>query len=110
MFEGAALRLFVDEYRTPVRIERLVDGLFLALERSPGILHLGGGERISRYDFGLMVAEMHALKRARIVPCKQKDMDLGAPRPADVSLTIDKAGALGFHPKSLREELGTLLF
>ena len=109
MFEGVALKLFEDEYRTPIRAERLVDGLFLALEQSPGILHLGGGDRISRYDFGLMIAEMHSLKSAHVVSCRQKGMDLGAPRPADVSLNIDKARALGFHPGSLREEVGGLV-
>lgn len=109
MYEGTVLRLFADEYRTPIQAERLVEGLFLALERSPGILHLGGGERVSRYDFGHLIAEMHSLKKANIVSCRQIDADLGAPRPADVSLHIDKARGLGFHPGSLRKELGALL-
>jgi dTDP-4-dehydrorhamnose reductase len=68
-------------------------------------LHLGGGDRISRYDFGLMIAETYFFQKARIIPCRQGDMDLGAPRPADVSLNIDKARALGFHPGCLREEV-----
>ena len=103
MSDGAALKLFVDEYRTPIRAGRVVEGLFLALEKSPGILHLSGGERVSRYDFGHMIAEMHTLKKAHIVACRQTDVDLGAPRPADVSLNIDKARALGFKSWSLRE-------
>ncbi len=109
MSDGAALKLFVDEYRTPIRAGRVVEGLFLALEKSPGILHLSGGERVSRYDFGHMIAEMHTLKKAHIVACRQTDVDLGAPRPADVSLNIDKARALGFKSWSLREELRALL-
>ena len=108
MFDGAVLKLFMDEYRTPIRVGRVVEGLFLALEKSPGILHLGGGERVSRYDLGHMIAEKHSLKKAHIVSCRQKNVDLGAPRPEDVSLNIDKARALGFHPRSLREELGFL--
>ena len=109
MFEGTALKLFVDEFRTPVAVGCLVDGLLLALEQAPGILHLGGGERISRYDFGLLTAEMLSYNNAHIAACLQKEMPLGARRPADVSLNIDKAKALGFHPRSLREELNSLI-
>ena len=108
MLDGAFLKLFADEYRTPIRAGRVVEGLLLALEKSPGILHLGGGERVSRYDFGHMIAEMYAPKKPHIVSCGQKDVDLGTPRPSDVSLSIDKARALGFQTRSLLEELSLL--
>ena len=44
----------------------------------------------------------------RVLPCKQKDIVMAAPRPPDVSLDSSKAFALGFKPLSLIEELKAL--
>ena len=45
----------------------------------------------------------------RVLPCKQKDNVMAAPRPPDVSLDGSKAfAALGFKPLSLIEELKAL--
>lgn len=43
MREGQAIDLFVDEFRTPVSAKSAASGLFLALEKVEGIIHLGGG-------------------------------------------------------------------
>lgn len=103
--EGRELRLFVDEFRTPIGPQNAVQGLFLALEKVTGILHLGGNERISRYDFGKLLAENLGFNKIKLQPCKQKDMVMSAPRPPDVSLDSTKAMALGYKPLSLEEEI-----
>ena len=54
--QGKELTLFVDEIRTPVIATTAAAGLLLALEKQvSGILHLGGRERISRYQFGCLM-------------------------------------------------------
>jgi dTDP-4-dehydrorhamnose reductase len=105
MKEGEELKLFVDEFRTPLSARAAVMGLFLVLHRVSGIVHLGGSERISRYEFGRLMQNVFKMGRARITPCRQTDLELQAPRPADVSLDSSKAGGLGFKPASLIEEL-----
>lgn len=105
MREGTELRLFVDEFRTPVSVKAAVSGIFLALEKVQGLLHLGGIERISRYDFGKLLMETLNICEARLIPCRQKDVIMSAPRPPDVSLDSSKAFALGFKPLLLSEEL-----
>ena len=109
MREHRTLQLFVDEFRTPVCAESAVQGLMLALTlQKGGRLHLGGRERISRYGFGVLL--MSHLRRfdALLVPSRQTDVKLAAPRPADVSLNSSKAFAVGYAPFSLRDSLARL--
>ncbi|GBD97887.1 MAG TPA: NAD(P)-dependent oxidoreductase [Nitrospirae bacterium] len=107
--EGRGLRLFVDEFRTPISGKTAVQGLFLALNKVNGLIHLGGVERISRYNFGLLLMETLGIREAGFIQCQQKDIITTAHRPADVSLDSSKAFASGFKPLPLREELKSLL-
>lgn len=108
MRESRELRLFMDEFRTPVSVKAAVSGLLLALEKVSGLLHLGGREPISRYEFGKLLMETLNIREARLIPCSQKDVVMAAPRPRDVSLDSSKAFSLGFQPLPLSEELHSL--
>jgi len=105
---GEELRLFTDEYRMPVSAATATEGLLLALAKASGILHLGGRERRSRYEFGLLMAEQLELPTATLRPCLQRDVPMPAPRPADLTLDSSKAFHLGYNPPTLREELAAL--
>jgi dTDP-4-dehydrorhamnose reductase len=107
---GKELNLFIDEFRTPASATTASKGLLLAVEKEfQGILHLGGKERISRYDFGLLLADILNIAPTLIKPSKQKDAIFAAPRSPDTSLDSSKAFALGYQPLSLREELLTVV-
>ncbi|WP_104901168.1 SDR family oxidoreductase [Nostoc sp. 'Peltigera membranacea cyanobiont' N6] len=103
------LNLFIDEFRTPVSGKTAAQGLLLALEKVNGIIHLGGKERISRYDFGKILVEVFQLPATKLKSCRQQDVEMAAARPADVSLNSSKAFALGYEPLSLRKELQELI-
>jgi dTDP-4-dehydrorhamnose reductase len=105
MKEGREIRLFTDEFRTPVSGATAARGLFLALEKGEGLLHLGGRQSISRYDFGLLLKGLLKADKANLIPCRQADLKMPAPRPPDVSLKSDKAFGLGFNPPGLEEDL-----
>jgi dTDP-4-dehydrorhamnose reductase len=102
------LQLFVDEFRTPVSATTAARGLLMALDGSSGILHLGGKERISRYEFGRLLAEVFEFDRSLLSPISQRDLPMAAPRAADVSLDSTKAIALGYELPTLRQELESL--
>ncbi|MEH2044775.1 SDR family oxidoreductase [Nostoc sp.] len=104
------LSLFIDEFRTPVSGTTAAKGLLLALEKINGIIHLGGKERISRYDFGQILIEVFQLPTTGLKSCRQQDVKMAAPRPTDVSLDSSKAFALGYQPLSVREELEAIQF
>jgi dTDP-4-dehydrorhamnose reductase len=103
--DGGELKLFTDEFRTPISARVAVQGLFLALARAVGILHLGGSERISRYDFGVLMMKCLGIRSGRLVPSRQQDFVMRAPRPPDVSLDNSRAVELGFEPSTLMQEL-----
>lgn len=108
MKEGRELRLFTDEHRTPVSAKDASEGILLVLEKGSGIIHLAGGERISRYDFGLLLAKALGLHGVRLIASRRSDAPGSAPRPPDVSLDNAKALQLGFRPSPLRHELERL--
>ncbi|MGC1393648.1 MAG: NAD(P)-dependent oxidoreductase [Coleofasciculaceae cyanobacterium] len=105
--EGKDLSLFIDEFRTPASGNTAAQGLLLALEKVNGIIHLGGKERVSRYDFGRLLIEVLQLPN-RLKACRQNDIKMAAPRPSDVSLDSTIAFQLGYAPLSLRKELEAL--
>lgn len=108
MNSGKDVNLFTDEFRTPLSGKDAVEGLMIILEKLPDIIHLGGPERISRYDFGKLFVDIFGIQGAKLNACRQKDITLSAPRPPDVSFDISKALELGFHPNSIVHELERL--
>jgi dTDP-4-dehydrorhamnose reductase len=83
-------------------------GLLLALEKVNGIIHLGGKERISRYEFGKILVEILQLPNDKLKSCFQTDVKMAAARPKDVSLDSSQAFSLGYQSLSVREELEIL--
>jgi dTDP-4-dehydrorhamnose reductase len=106
---GKELSLFIDEFRTPANVITASKGLLLALDKVNGYIHLGGKERISRYEFGRLLAEVFQLSADKLTSCRQEDVKMAAPRPADVSLDSSQAFALGYQPLSIKAELETLI-
>lgn len=102
---GDKFPLFVDEFRTPVGLESACRGLLIGLEASVPLLHLGGPERLSRYEIGQIIAEAFQVAHPNLSPCHQKDVTTVAPRAADVSLNSQRAFDLGYSPLTLMEEM-----
>ena len=97
--------LFTDEYRSICGAKSISAGIFNLLGKTSGLIHLAGKERLSRYDFGMKVVDTFSLDPELIKASRQKEAKNVAPRPADVSLNIEKAIALGFDPLSADNEL-----
>jgi len=104
---GEKASLFHDEYRS-VCGARSIAEVILKLINETGIIHLGGKEKLSRYEFGLKAAKAFGLDESLLHYCSQKDVKMAAPRPADVSLDISKAVSLGYIPLSVDEELNLI--
>jgi len=103
---GRPLRLFADEYRTPVDPESVARAVALLLRgTATGRFHLGGPERVSRYELGLRVGRALGLPTDGVEPARQAE-HVGPPRPPDVSLDITRARReLGWTPRPLGEVL-----
>jgi dTDP-4-dehydrorhamnose reductase len=109
MRNGRQINLFMDEYRTPVSAANAAQGILLELCKANGILHIGGLERISRFDFGKLLRDIVGAPNAKLYACTRQSIEIAAPHPADVSLGSTRAMALGFKPGSLRKELARLV-
>ncbi len=105
---GRTVRLFADEYRTPVDPESVAAGVALLLERGgTGLFHLGGSERLSRLELGLRVARALGLSSRGIESAVQADHQGPDRRPADTSLDSGRARReLGWKPADLDRALG----
>jgi dTDP-4-dehydrorhamnose reductase len=89
---GDGVTLFTDQFRTPILVQNAADGLVeLAEHAFTGIVHLGGPERISRFEFGAKLVEARGLPKSLIQPRLMAEIPSDAPRPKDVSLDTSLA-------------------
>ncbi len=100
---GRSLRLYTDEFRTPVDPESLAAALArLARGREAGVFHLGGPERVSRYELGLRVARAFGLDASGLVAGVRAEHRGPDRRAPDTSLDSGRARReLGFEPRPL---------
>jgi len=95
--EGKTLNLFTDEFRSPIPAIVTVRAVWeLAAQDKPGLYHLAGSEKLSRYRIGELLAARWPQLNPKIHPSSLKDYQ-GAPRSPDTSLNCAKLqNLLGF--------------
>lgn len=104
---GRSPRLYTDEYRTPVDAESVADAVArLVTGSASGLFHLGGPERLSRYQLGLRVAAAFGLRPDAVVPALQRDHPGLERRAPDVSLDSTRARReLGWQPRPVDQAI-----
>jgi dTDP-4-dehydrorhamnose reductase len=110
---GKLVRLFVDEFRTPIFADvlaRIIEEFAIGtLSEVTGLFHAGGTERLSREALGRKIAMRWKLNQALIEPASSDIVSSPVPRPKDVSLNSHKLHALlPFTLPSLDESLNAL--
>lgn len=93
------IHAFQDVYYTPILIADLLALIHLACKQNArGILHLAGAERVSKFDFARCIAATFDYPEKLIQAARTTDLPGRAPRPADMSLSTDKAMRLLGQP------------
>jgi dTDP-4-dehydrorhamnose reductase len=90
--------VFIDEWRTPVDYQTTAEILCsLAVDQLDvrGVLHIGGRERITRFELVQRGAVATGLDTSLMIPIKAQELNLPEPRPADVSLDTTRLQSLG---------------
>jgi dTDP-4-dehydrorhamnose reductase len=86
---------FEDEFRTPLDFATAALALFrLAESEAHGIVHVGGRERVSRFELMLRAAVAMELDTGLIRANRKADLTLVEPRPTDLSLDTSRLDSL----------------
>jgi dTDP-4-dehydrorhamnose reductase len=103
---GQTLRLFTDEFRCPLYAEVTARGAWeLLVKNQPGLYHVAGSERLSRWDIGQLLAPRWPDLNPKMVATSFKEYE-GAPRAPDTSLNCAKVqNLLSFRIPGLSEWL-----
>jgi dTDP-4-dehydrorhamnose reductase len=87
---GEVTRLFIDEIRSPIAAEVTARAVWeLCAAGQPGLYHLAGAERLSRFEIGQLLAQRSPHLRAHIEPFSIKDFP-GPRRAPDTTLDSSK--------------------
>lgn len=105
---GNKIRIVTDQYVSPTLNTDLAEQLYALIERdAKGLYHTAGGERISRYDFAVKLAEVFGLNKSLIIPIKTDELNWVAKRPKDSSLDVGRINGIK-KPLSIEEALTML--
>ena len=95
---GMSLTLYADEYRCPLPAGAIARAIWALVGKdAPGLYHLGGCERVSRWEMGQALLPWYPELEGRLVKGYARD-HTGAPRPADLSLHCEKIQTLLSFP------------
>lgn len=105
---GRTLRLFTDEYRSPICAKVTARAVWeLAARQKTGLYHVAGSERLSRWQIGQLLAARWPRLHPKLEPASLKEY-CGAPRSPDTSLNCAKIQKfLSFRLPGLTDWLAT---
>jgi dTDP-4-dehydrorhamnose reductase len=110
---GKELVLFKDVFYTPILIEIMVKAVHELIKvKARGVYHVVGDDRISKYEFGLLIAEVFKYDKNLIKPGFVTDQRSMVQRPNDMSLSNQKTcellssnlGGVMEHIKKLQQQ------
>ena len=113
------IRLANDYYYTPCSTFGLIKSINSLIARdAEGIFNVVGSERISKYEFGLKVANIFDLSEGLIEKVTSESLELKTKRPSDMSLSDKKLinflgkniGIIDCSINELKEQLNSQLY
>ena len=96
--KGQKLTLFTDEFRCPIPAVETARAVWeLAAKNQPGLYHVAGSERLSRWQIGRLIAARWPQLHPKIEPESLATYQ-GAPRSPDTSMSCSKVQRLLSFP------------
>jgi len=93
--DSRSLSMFTNVFFTPILMNDLIDLILQLVRReASGIYHVAGGDRLSKYDFALMVAEVFGCPADQISAASVSSFPFKAKRPRDMSLSCRRTEEL----------------
>ncbi len=90
--KGKAMGFFTDQYRNPTFAPQVADAIerIVARPEASGVFHLGGADRLSRYEFAAIAARLVGAPAEFVGRASMFDHQGPAQRPPDCSLISEK--------------------
>lgn len=96
---GRGVDMFRDIFFTPLLVNDLVEAVMrLVVRGARGILHVAGGQRLTKRDFGITLAAVFGHPTDLIRSISVADVPLKARRPRDMSLDSSRAATILGRP------------
>jgi dTDP-4-dehydrorhamnose reductase len=104
------LRIVDDQWGNPTFVDDLAKALLqLCRDQRTGLLHMGGGDFMTRFEMTRMLAHTFALPEERVQPTSTVAIDQEAPRPLRSGLRTDTLKSiLGVSPSTLAQGLSQM--
>ena len=103
LLKNQEVKAFYDQRLSPTYVRFLAKAITKIVEkRITGLLHIAG-ERVSRYEFALRLAEILSADKNLVKPTSMNEVRLIAKRPRDSSLDTSRAESIGIKLPSLEE-------
>jgi dTDP-4-dehydrorhamnose reductase len=108
---GSEIKGAIDQFSNPTWAGNLADAIVeLSISSIRGIIHIGGNDYISRYDFALEAAKVLGIENSLIRKTTLEELNLIARRPLKAGLKIDKMKSLmTTHPMGVRDGIAKVL-
>ncbi len=88
---GKSVNGFIDTFFSPLYVEDLADLLLEMLEaKLTGLYHVVSPESLSKYEFGVRIADKFGFDPRLITPIAAENLDRGAQRALNLTLNCDK--------------------
>jgi dTDP-4-dehydrorhamnose reductase len=98
--------LFKDVFFTPISIPFFINGLIQIIDKKLiGTFNFAGKERISKFDFGLKVADVFGLEKSLINPISIDEKCFIAKRPKEMSMNSSKISKYVPVPQTVIEQI-----
>ena len=82
-----AIRLVTDVWFTPIYVVDLAHRLRRLMEGGArGLVHVAGKDRLSKFEFGMLLAHAAGFSTEAVIPSRLAELGLAAPRPREMSL------------------------
>lgn len=104
--EGRAVRLFYDQFRTPLSLRDASEiiALLVAKDIHGEVINFGGKERVSRYGLGSILCECAGFDKSLLRDSLMNDVQ-NFNGVKDVSMDTTKLRSFGIEQKSIRESI-----
>ena len=107
---GKEVRMFHDQYRTPLSIRLAADMIsrLCGMSVKNEVINFGGRDRVSRLQIGEMICEYGGFDRKLLIPDSCKSFG-GLTQVPDVSMNTDKLKGYGLAQESIHDEVAVIL-